>query len=188
MKKIAILIVVAFIGTNAYAANFWSKSAPAPAKNKTAATAATAAETKTAATAATAAETKTAATVAAEPQKKLTKGEMMLRVNEILTNRPNIAPMIQGLESVKQENGTSYYLYNKKRLEELDEETLLKLLSTINQQLSVENMQQFDRQQRQLRNLRQIEQLNKTQRALKQNRTTTTPKVYTPPKVPKTYR
>jgi len=187
MKKIAILAVIAFIGTNVYAAD--QKALPTPVKQKTSATTPSKSVAKAAISEAKpAVAVVTAAPTAATPPKALTKSEMILRVNEILTNRPNIAPLIQGLESVKQENGTSFYLYNKKKLEELDEETLLKLLSLINQQLSIENMQQFDRQQRQLRNLRQIEQLNRTQRMLKQNSTPKTPKVYTPPKVPKTYR
>ena len=196
MKKYIILMVAMFIGVNAYAADTADTSqAKAPTQGAAAPAAATVA--KPAATAPTTAApaavmpapaATAAQPAAAAPQKKLTKAEMIARINEILKNRPNIVPSIQGLEAVKQENGAVSYLYNKKKLEDLDEDTLLKLLSIINQQVSIENIQQFDRQQRQLKNLQQIQQLNKTQQMLKQNTTTTAPKVYTPPKIPKTYK
>lgn len=123
-------------------------------------------------------------------QAKLTKAEIITRINEILKNRPNVIPMIQGLEEVKTEGGASSFLYNKKKIEDLDEETLNRLLAMINQQISLENLQRLDRQQRQLRNLKQIEDVNKQQRQLRQlNQLNKSQKTYkAPPKAPKTYR
>jgi len=188
MKKyIVMAIAAAFICTNSYAAEQKATAAQTPAAQPQKAVAATVAVPSANAPAASAAA-KTAAPAAATSEKKPTRAETIARINEILTNRPNIVPMIQGLEMVKPETGAPYYTFNKKKIEELDDDTLLKLLSMINQQLSLQNLQQFERQQRQLKNLQQIEQINKTQRMLKQNTTTTTPKVYTPPKVPKTYK
>jgi hypothetical protein len=184
MRKIAVLLAIAFIGTNVYAADQKTATAAAPVKTAAPATQAKAVTAPTAKTATPAATQAAPAT----PQKPLTKAEKIDRIKQLLTNRPNVVPSIQGLEAVKQADGSFVYMYNKKKIEDLDDDTLLKLLSMINQQISIENIQQFERQQRQLRNLQQIEQMNKTQRALRQTQTATTPKVYTPPKVPKTYK
>lgn len=123
------------------------------------------------------------------PQRKLTREEMIARITEVLKSRPNIASAVQGLTAAQGEGGATVYTYNGKKLEELDEETLSRILAMINQQISLDNLQKLERQQRQLKNLQQIDRINKTQRMLKQQRDLskpTTPKVYTPPKVPRT--
>ena len=128
------------------------------------------------------------APAAAAPQKKLTKEEIIVRINDVLKGRPNIAAAIKGLE-VKQEGGVAVCRYNGKKLEELDEETLFRVLSMVNQQVSLDNLQKFDLQQKQLKNLQQIDQINRTQRALREQQALTksaVPKIYTPPKIPRT--
>lgn len=126
------------------------------------------------------------APAAATPQQRLTKAEIIARINELLKNRPNIVSAIQGLQA----EPAGGYTYNGKKIEELDEETLFRILSMINQQISLDNLQKFDRQQRQLKNIQQIDRINKAQRALKEQQAltrSTTPKVYTPPKIPRTH-
>ncbi|MBU1808839.1 MAG: hypothetical protein KJ661_04700, partial [Candidatus Omnitrophica bacterium] len=96
----------------------------------------------------------------------------------------------------RQEEPAEGYTYNGKEIEELDENTLYRSLVMINQQISLDNLQKFDRQQRQLKNLQQIDRINRTQRELKKQQALTKPaapkiytppkKIYTPPKIPRT--
>ncbi|MFH1189080.1 MAG: hypothetical protein V1682_00120 [Candidatus Omnitrophota bacterium] len=126
--------------------------------------------------------------VAQAPEKTLTREEKIVRIVEMLKVRPNIVSAIQGLEA-KGSGDTASYLYNGKKIEDLDETTLTKLMAMISQQISIENLQKFDRQQRQLKNLHQIEQMNRTQRALREQRAlsrSSTPKIYKAPKIPRT--
>jgi hypothetical protein len=200
MKKYAFLIAVVFICTNAYAIDMpWFKK-PAQQKDAAADKAKPATPAKVAVAnpvtpaapakaAVTAAKPAPAAPAAPSSQKKLTKDEMITRITEVLKSRPNIASAVQGLVT-KQEGSVTVYTYNGKKLEELDYDTLFKILSMMNQQISLDNLQKLERQQRQLKNLQQIDQINKTQRMLKQQRALSkpaAPKVYTPPKVPKTH-
>ena len=126
-----------------------------------------------------------------EAEKKMTKKGMALALTNMFKYHPNIASSIQGV-MVKGEGDNSYCEYNGKKLDELDEETLLALLRKGNNLLSLENLQKLDQQQRQLRNLKQIEQLQRTQQTLNQSRTVpntpAAPKVYTAPNIPKTYK
>jgi len=121
------------------------------------------------------------------PQKKLTREETLARIKELLKNRPNIAGAIKGLEAKQVPGGAATYVYNGAALESLDDDTLFKILSTINQQITIENLQRLDREQRQLKSLQQINQANRTQRMLRDQRALSrpaVPKAYTPPPKP----
>jgi hypothetical protein len=121
----------------------------------------------------------------------LTKEEMVSRLNDVLKYHPNIVGAIKGIEMKQDKADATYYLLNGTKLEDLDQTTLLGILSIANQQLSLENLQRMQQQERQQKALRQLNQLsqtnrmNRNQQALKQqqdisrNKTT---KTYTPPK------
>ncbi|MCX5678596.1 MAG: hypothetical protein NTY76_05745 [Candidatus Omnitrophica bacterium] len=214
MKKYAFVVAVVFICTNAYAIDFpWSKppqkkdaaadtakpAAPAkavvakpvvPAAPVKAVAAAPVQPAKAAVVAPAAPANATQPAPVVAPQKKLTKEEMITRITEVLKSRPNLVSVVQGLVATPGEDGVTIYTYNGKKLADLDEDTLFKILSQINQQISLDNLQKLERQQRQLKNLQQIDQINKTQRMLQQQQALSkpaAPKVYTPPKVPRTH-
>lgn len=206
MKKYVLLVAAAFLCTNSYAIDMpWFKPKPAPQKDK--AKEVVVVKPKPAAPAkmvvakpvppakvvvvnpAPPVNVPPPAPAAVLPQKKLTREEMIARITEVLNSRPNIASAIQGLAATQGEGGVTVYAYNGKKLGDLDEDTLFRILSMINQQISLDNLQKLERQQRQLKNLQQIDQMNRTQRMLKQQQALTkpaAPKAYVPPKVPRT--
>jgi len=216
MKRCAFIIALVFISTNVYAvdAPWWSRLGKKPAEQKDNVKKVVVEKAKPAAPAkvvvvapippvkkvvvnpappvtAVVAVPRPAPAIVV-PQQKLTKAEIITRINELLKNRPNIVSAIQGL----QEEPAGGYTYNGKKIEELDENTLFRILVMINQQISLDNLQKFDRQQRQLKNLQQIDRINRTQRELKKQQALTKPaapkiytppkKIYTPPKIPRT--
>ncbi len=122
----------------------------------------------------------------AEPAKEMTKEDMLIRLNGVFTYNPDILSATPGVERMEDANGV-YFQYNGTRLEDLDKETLLRLLRAANQQLSFKN---FEKLQKQLKNLKQIENMNRTQRMLRQTnqQVPSVPRTYTPPKIPKVYK
>jgi hypothetical protein len=188
VKRYALIIVMVFIGTSVYAADLpgglFNRQAKKPVAEKDVKKDTVVKEAPKAVNPKAAPQAASQAVPQTAPPKKLTREEMISRINEMLKARPNIVANIQGL----QEEKAGGFTYNGKKIEDLDEGTLMKLLAMINQQISIDNLQKFDRQQRQLKNLQQIEQINRTQRALKEQQMLTrsaTPKIYTPPKIPK---
>jgi len=131
---------------------------------------------------------KTEETVPAE-EGEMTREEIATRLQEIFQYNPDVRSAVSGLEVIEGEEGITF-MYQGQTLEELDRETLFGLLRAANSQLSLRN---YERMQRQLRDLKRIDDLNRTQRMLQQQRNlkaatrnyNTTPKVYTPPKIPK---
>jgi glucose/arabinose dehydrogenase len=123
--------------------------------------------------------------------KKPTKQEMVVSMKDALKYHPGIAGVINGLQ-VKEEGGVAAYMYQGKALDELDEETLSKMLGAARQQIQVENANRYDQQQRQARSIKQMNDRMRAQRTLKQSmpNASRNPKTYTPPKpyvAPKTY-
>lgn len=119
-------------------------------------------------------------------QKKYTRSELIAGINNLLNKHPKIAATIRGLESVKQESGETSYTFNGKKLDELDDDTLSKVFSTARQMLTIERVKQVERQQRQIQNIQQVERVNTMQRLTQQNTNMPPPRIYIPPKEPKT--
>lgn len=114
----------------------------------------------------------------AEETVNLSKEDMLHNLNNVLNYNPDLVPVIQGLNAKKDEAGALSYEYNGVKLENLDKETLLGLLRSVNQQVSWRN---YEKLQRQLKQLKQIDDMNRTQKMLRQQKQTqipATPKRY----------
>jgi len=164
MKRYMLIAAMLFICANVYAADV-----PGPAKT-------------------TDAGAKAKDAVKAEPQKKLTREEKIAGIIESLSDYPDIASTIEGLES-QQEAGATAYTYNKKKLTDLDDDNLTKLASAVRRRATMEHMRKIERQQSQLRMMQQAQQLNRMQRiATPPAPPPAPPKVVVPPKPPVTRR
>ena len=132
----------------------------------------------------------TAVDAKAVPEEKapdMTNKEILKRLKDMLQNRADIA--VDGLQVTKDASGAVSYLYKGKNIDDLDKDTLMKLLRNVNQQASWKS---YESLQRQLKAMKQLDDLNKMQRAASQTRTpagagrspgtTQIPKSYTPPK------
>jgi hypothetical protein len=109
---------------------------------------------------------------------KISKEEIITNLNNILLNRTNI--VVNGVKVEKKDSG-SIVTYNGKRLEDLDKDTLMVILRQVNQQVSMQNMENLNRQ---MRAMKQLDNLNKMQR-MSAPKTYSPPKTTTVPKVPK---
>jgi hypothetical protein len=122
------------------------------------------------------------------------KEALIKRINSLLQHHPDALKAVPGLEA-KKEGSAVIYLYQGRRLEELQKEVLEAIMRAINNYINMKTMQAT---QRQLKNLKDIENMNRTQRMLADQRRQqamrqqgpakiyTPPKTYKPPSVPKT--
>ncbi|MBU0570870.1 MAG: hypothetical protein KJ995_07155 [Candidatus Omnitrophica bacterium] len=136
-------------------------------------------------------KTETAGTTGTTETKELTKEQIVERLNHIFQYRLDIREGVPGI--VVDETGQGVVVeYNGTQLEQLDKDTLSGLSGTVNEQISLKNLKNIEnlqKTQQQLRNLREIDNINRTQQMLRRQRAVSPniPKVYTPPKIPKTY-
>ena len=107
-------------------------------------------------------ETRPAETATQEEPKKMTKEDILGRLNTIFEFRMDIreAFPVERLDENK-------FAYNGTPLENMDEESLLILVREVNQKISMRNLENIQRTQSQLRQIKQVENINKTQRMLR---------------------
>ena len=125
------------------------------------------------------------APVSAE-QKKLTKGEMIKSLKEMLEDNPDMPSSIPGL-TVKEVEGKKIYEYNGKNIDELDNDTTLKIFSAGNRFTALKNSQRL---QQQLKTVQQANDMSRLQGTLRPTSPPKTPATYNPPRtynIPRTY-
>ena len=101
------------------------------------------------------------------PFDEITKEEIVERLNTLLGYHVDIANNIPGIARTETEDGKVLVTYNGTSLDQLDKEMLITILQQVNRQLNQKNL---DNLQRQMKNLRQIDQINKTDRMMRNQR------------------
>jgi len=100
------------------------------------------------------------------PLDKMTKEDIAERLQTLLSYHTDIASNIAGIGRTETENGI-IVTYNGISLDQHDKETLISVLQQVNNLLNQKNL---DNLQRQMKNLRQIDQINKTDRMMRDQR------------------
>jgi 5-bromo-4-chloroindolyl phosphate hydrolysis protein len=122
-------------------------------------------------------------------KKELTKEQVIDRLNDIFQRHEEIWASIPGI--VVSEADEGYIIsYKSTQIEQLDKDTLFKLLRIVNQQLSIENIKNIEnlqRTQQQLKNIKNLTNINRTLEIIRQQQSPpiTVPQVHVPPKIPK---
>lgn len=180
-QVVIMALVVALMSTGT------SVPAQGEAADKITAPAAQAAPVKAAA-AADASKDKAAAAEAAKAQEmtyeKMTKADIVTRIKNALTNKDEIIQTIQGLAKEQDASGNVAYKYNGVKLDDVDKETLWKILGRAQNEATRINM---DRLNRQLAQIKQIEAANRAAQQSRQIRSYNPPRT-TPqtPNIPRT--
>lgn len=101
-----------------------------------------------------------------DPQKEMTKEEILEYLNMMFTHRLDIREKVPGLLEVENTED-NYFEFNGLRLEKMSRDALFGLMKYVNQEVSKKNLENLQRTQRQLRQLKQIQQINRNQRMLR---------------------
>ena len=98
---------------------------------------------------------------------ELTREDVVDRLNSVLDRNSDIRAFTPGLEEKKTTENVAYYEYKAKKLDDLDQTSLLELFRTVNQQLVLKDLHRLNKQDKMLKDLKRISQLPKT---MKRNR------------------
>ncbi|MFH1836694.1 MAG: hypothetical protein ABH862_01090 [Candidatus Omnitrophota bacterium] len=90
---------------------------------------------------------------------ELTRDDIITRINVVLDQNLDIRAFTPGLEERTLDNDVVYYEYETEKIEDLNEEALLKLLRNVNQQIAWKDFRRLQKQQKRLDELKKLSQL-----------------------------